>query len=162
MSFNRVGLIIIIAGFIFLVGTATRQMRQDQTSEQTEIDQLASAKLEQARLAAENAEKLVKDRLATAKQLATEKGLMGKLEQDRQAAERWQAAAEMARQAKPDLQVQTMIDPKVMVLVTTAKKKSRITPKEAKTLVQKVRDQMGEGAAVKILDGTGKEIARSQ
>ena len=48
MSFNRVGLIIIIAGFIFLVGTATRQMRQDQTSEQTEIDQLASAKLEQA------------------------------------------------------------------------------------------------------------------
>ena len=176
MSFNRVGLIIIIAGFIFLVGTATRQMRQDQTSEQTEIDQLASAKLEQERLAAENAEKRVKDRLtaeklameklekdrlATAKQLATEKGLMGKLEQDRQAAERWQTAAEIARQAKPDLQVQTMIDPKVMVLVTTAKKKSRILPKEAKTLVQKVRDQMVEGAAVKILDGTGKEIARS-
>ena len=176
MSFNRLGLIIIIAGFIFLVGTATQQMNQEQTSEKTEIEQLASAKLEQERLAAENAEKMVKDklaaekvameklekdRLATQKQLASEKGLMGKLEQDRQAAERWQAAAEMARKAKPDLQVQTMIDPKAMVLVTTAKKKSRITPKKAKTLVQKVRDQMGEGVSVKILDGTGKEISRS-
>lgn len=163
MSFNRIGLIIIAAGLIILIGTATRQMRQDQEAESAEAARLASEKLEQQRLVAEKQakeqqtnEQLVREKLEQGQKLAE------KLTKDRQAVERWEAAAEIARQSKPEVQVQTMIDPKQMVLVSTGKKKNRLPPKNAKTLVQQVRDQLGAGTSVKILDATGKEIARSE
>lgn len=163
MSFNRIGLIIIAAGLIILIGTATRQMRQDQEAESAEAARLASEKLEQQRLVAEKQakeqqtnEQLVREKLEQGQKLAE------KLTKDRQAVERWEAAAAIARQSKPEVQVQTMIDPKQMVLVSTGKKKNRLPPKNAKTLVQQVRDQMGAGTSVKILDATGKEIARSE
>lgn len=184
MSFNRIGLIIIAVGIIFIIGSITRQMNLDQEVERAESMQLAAEKLAQERLAAERlaqeqkltqeqlaaaqqeqerllAEKLAQGRMVTEK-LAQDQLLAEKLAKDRLAAERWQAAAEIARQANPDLQVQTMIDPKQMVLVSTAKKKSRLSPKTAWTLLQKVRDQMVEGAAVKLLDATGKEIAHTE
>ena len=163
MSFNRIGLIIIAAGLIILIGTATRQMRQDQEAESAEAARLASEKLEQQRLVAEKQakeqqtnEQLVREKLEQGQKLAE------KLTKDRQAVERWEAAAAIARQSKPEVQVQTMIDPKQMVLVSTGKKKNRLPPKNAKTLVQQVRDQLGAGTSVKILDATGKEIARSE
>jgi hypothetical protein len=163
MSFNRIGLIIIAAGLIILIGTATRQMRQDQEAESAEAARLASENLEQQRLVAEKQakeqqtnEQLVREKLEQGQKLAE------KLTKDRQAVERWEAAAAIARQSKPEVQVQTMIDPKQMVLVSTGKKKNRLPPKNAKTLVQQVRDQMGAGTSVKILDATGKEIARSE
>lgn len=183
MSFNRIGLVIIAVGIIFIIGSITRQMNLDQEVERAESMQLAAKKAEQEQLAAEQlaqeqkvkeeqitaaqreqdrmlAEKLAKGRMVAA-QLEQDRLLAEKLAKERLAAERWQAAAEIARQAKPELQVQTMIDPKQMVLVTTAKKKSRLSPKAARTLLLQVREQMVEGAAVKLLDAAGKEIART-
>lgn len=163
MTFNRVGLILIAAGLIYLIGSITRQMRFDQEAEDAERGRLIAEQQEQDRLATT---KLVKDQ-QTNEQVVREKLEQGrmlaeKLTKDRQAVERWEAAAAIARQSKPEVQVQTMIDPQHMVLVSTGKKKNRLSPKNAKTLTQQVRDQLGAGTAVKILDATGKEIARSE
>jgi hypothetical protein len=43
-----------------------------------------------------------------------------------------------------------------MILVSTGKKKNRLLPMNAKSLVQQVRDKLGEGTSVKILDVNGK------
>lgn len=163
MSFNRIGLILIGAGLIYLIGSVTRQARVDREAEDAERGRLVAEKLEQDRLAAQ---KLVKEQQANEQsvreKLEQSQMLATKLDKDRQAVERWEAAAAIARQSKPEVQVQTMIDPKQMVLVSTGKKKNRLTPKNAKTLVQQLRDQMGEGSSVKMLDATGKEIARAE
>ena len=163
MSLNRIGLILIVAGLIYLIGSITRQMRMDQKAEEAEQGRLVAEKQEQDRLAAakllkeqQDSERLIREKLQQDKLLAE------KLSKDRQAVERWESAAATARQSRPDLQVQTMIDPRQMVLVSTGKKKNRLPPKNAKTLAQQVRDQLGEGSSVKILDASGKEIARAE
>lgn len=161
MSFNRVGLILIGAGLIYLIGSVTRQSRLDREAEDAERSRLAVEKLAQEQQAATELakdqaakERLVREKLEQGRMLAE------KLAQDRQAVERWEAAAAVARQSQ--VQVQTMIDPRQMVLVSTGKKKNRLLPKNAQTLVQQVRDKLGEGTSVKILDATGREIARSE
>jgi|GEM_PF-2490383 len=161
MSLNRIGLILIGAGLIYLIGSITRQSRLDREDEEAEQSRLVAEKVEQDRLATEkrmkeqqDSERLIREKLQQDKLLAE------KLSKDRQAVERWEAAAAVARQSQ--VQVQTMIDPRQMVLVSTGKKKNRLPPKNAKSLVQQVRDQLGEGASVKILDASGKEIARSE
>jgi hypothetical protein len=163
MSFNRVGLALIGAGLIYLIGSVTRQTRADRAAEDAERARVMAEKQVQDRAAAAKQVKeqqtdaqLIREKLEQGRMLAE------KLAQDRQAVERWEAAAAIARQSKPEVQVQTMIDPKQMVLVSTGKKKNRLPPKNAKTLVQQVRDQLGAGTSVKILDATGKEIARSE
>jgi len=117
MSLNRIGLILIVAGLIYLIGSITRQSRLDREAEEAEQRRQAAEKVAQEQQAAtqmakEQAakEKLLRDKLEQDRMLAE------KLAKDRQAVERWEAAAATARKSSPELQVQTMIDPRQMVL----------------------------------------------
>lgn len=163
MTFNRVGLILIGAGLIYLIGSITRQSRFDREAETAERDRLVAEQQEQNRLAEDKQakeqqtnEQVVREKLEQGRMLAE------KLTKDRQAVERWEAAAATVRKSKDGVQVQTMIDPQHMVLISTGKKKNRLSPKNAKTLLQQIRDQLGEGTSAKVLDATGKEIARAE
>lgn len=177
MSFNRLGLILIGCGLIYFIGSISRQMRLDREAEDTEHDRQVAEKQELERRTtaqrekAEQAkrqqdrEKLAQDNAKleqVREKLEQGRMLAEKLAQERLAVERWEAAAAFARQSQPEVQVQTMIEPKNMVLVSAGKKKNRLSPKNAKTLVQQVRGQLGEGASVKIIDAAGREIARSE
>lgn len=161
MSLNRIGLILIAAGLIYLIGSITRQSRMDLEAEDGERSRVMAERLAQEHQAATEqmkeqaaGEKMIREKLEQGRVLAE------KMTKERQAVERWEAAAALARQSQ--VQVQTMIDPRQMVLVSTGKKKSRLSLRSAKMLALQVCEKMGEGGAVKILDATGKEIARAE
>lgn len=161
MSLNRIGLIFIAAGLIYLIGSITRQSRMDREAEDAARSRLAAEKVAQEEQAAA---KQAEDQATKAKLLheKLEQGqvLAEKMTKDRQAVERWESAAALARQSQ--VQVQTMIDPRQMVLVSMGKRKSRLSLRNAKMLAQQVLEKMGEGGSVKIIDATGKEIARAE